>query len=158
MKSFLFLLTCSLCAACGVFAADITEAQPTQFIEETQSLSCSKCHKSRCGGCNVACSGCKSIIFGCKDGKKPGCTCPKEFTEATEVADELACKDGKKPGCTCPKEFTEATDEEIACKCRDNGGMVACKCKGKIKRTVIAGCPCTKKKVPAPVVPGNVVA
>ena len=153
MKSFLFLVVCSLCAVCGMSAVDAIETQQTLHVVETEALSCSKCHKPSCSGCGqVACSKCKSIILACKDGKKPGCTCPKEFTEV--VNEELACKDGKKPGCTCPKEFTEAAEDQVAkCKCTDNGGFMVCNCKGKSKTSVIAGCSCTKKKVPAPVVP-----
>lgn len=121
MKSILFLIACSFCAACGVFATEPVEAT----IVTEESLACQNCRRPACPGCEIACSGCQSILLACKDGKKPGCTCPKEVSEDTLACKcrgkgkhIIACKDGKKPGCTCPKEVSEDT---LACKCRGKG-------------------------------------
>lgn len=62
MKSILFLVACSFCAACCFFA---TAADSPTLAEQTQVLSCGKCHKPGCPGCRgvFACNGCPE----CKD-------------------------------------------------------------------------------------------
>jgi hypothetical protein len=152
MRSILFLIASSFCATCSVFASELIEIETQQpanviEVEEKEAMSCNKCKRPSCPGCGtLSCSKCTSLILACKDGKKPGCTCPKEFIE-----EELACKDGKKPGCTCPKEFTE---EELACK---DGKKPGCTCpkefseekliaSKKNRRTAVLACGCGKRK------------
>jgi len=84
MKSFLYLVACTLCLTCGTIAGDFSA--PLSESEQPQ-LSCQKCHRPGCSGC-------------------------------------IACKDGKKPGCTCPKE----SDEQMACKCKGKKSVIACLC------------------------------
>lgn len=121
MKSILFLVACSLCAACCLFAENTAESKPV-FNLEIQAIGC-KCSKPACNECGqMACSQCKSVFLACEKCKLVKCGCGCGENSELQLVD-CGCKSkGKKNLVACKHTkikapSVESTPSEVlACK------------------------------------------